>query len=198
MPRLCSVATDSFVLILAVCGFAMRTGEEASSVMFRGWQPQQAPIATRPTTQPATQPAKPREKLAIGGEEFELEIAADDATRARGLMHRDKIDEHGGMLFIYPETQDELGFWMKNCPIDIDILYLDAKGRIVATYTMKAEPTKRDSETETQYEDRLKRYPSRRPAQFAIELKAGTIERLKIEPGQMIEVDVKRLKAMAE
>ncbi len=173
----------------------MPTPAPARSLAGRGAPPATtAPAATLPG-EPAT-PA--REKLEIAGETFELEVAAADKPREKGLMQRERIEDHAGMLFIYPETQDELGFWMKNCPIDIDILYLDHAGRIVSTYKMKSEAPKRDSETESEYEDRLTRYPSRRPAQFAVELKAGTIERLKIKPGQTIEMDVKRLEALAE
>jgi uncharacterized membrane protein (UPF0127 family) len=185
MPRRSFVAIVCMALAFHTDGFAQSSK-------------QTPPPSTQPSAQASTQPEQPRERLFIADEKFELEIAADASSREKGFMHRERIGDHAGMLFIYPETQDELGFWMKNCPIDIDILYLDAKGRIVATHAMKAEPPKRDSETETQYEDRLKRYPSRRPAQFAIELKAGTIERLKIEPGQSLEMDVKRLTAMAE
>jgi uncharacterized membrane protein (UPF0127 family) len=174
----------------------------AALVSAGGFAPQRhAPDTTAATapatsTAPATQPK--REKLTIAGEVFQLEIAADEAAREKGLMHRERIDDHGGMLFIYPEPQSELGFWMKNCPIDIDILYVDHAGRVVSTYRMQEAPARRPGESESDYDDRLPRYPSKRPAQFAIELKAGTIERLKIKPGHEIEMDVTRLERLAE
>lgn len=179
---LLAISTCTAALALA-CGFTPR--------------PHVSPPSTAPaaSTAPDSQPA--REKLEIAGEVFELEVAADSASREEGLMHRQRIDDHGGMLFVYPETQAELRFWMKNCPIDIDILYVDHEGRIVSTYRMKSAPAMRKGESEEGYDARLPRYPSKRPAQFAIELKAGTIERLKIKPGEVIEMDVKRLEAMA-
>lgn len=69
---------------------------------------------------------------------------------------------------------------MRDCPIDIDIIFLDPSGRITAMHHMPAEPP-RDPETEPEtgvpstdkYEQRLKRYPSRYPAQFVIELAGG-------------------------
>ena len=71
------------------------------------------------------------------------------------------------------------------------------KGRIVQCHKMKKEPPRRDDEPEWSYEWRLKSYPSRRPAQFVIELRAGSIDRLKLEPGQTIELDYARLRRMA-
>lgn len=138
-----------------------------------------------------------RERIIIAGETFELEVAADDAARAAGLMHRDSIDANGGMLFIYPRAAMR-SFWMANCKVDIDILFLDAKGKIVALHRMKAEPLRGEYESETAYHARLKRYSSRRAAQFAIELKAGTIDRLELKVGQIIEMDYDRLKQLAE
>ena len=157
-----------------------------------------SPPATSPD-EPATQPQNKNaviEKVTIGGEQFRLELAADPPTRAKGLMGRTSIATYGGMLFVHtrPELQ---GYWMAHCQTDMDIMFLDTRGRIVAAYTMKMEPPKRDDETEWQYEARMKRYESRQPAQFAIELKAGTIERLKLKAGMVINLDLERLKKLA-
>lgn len=153
------------------------------------------PKGTPPASQPASAPAT--EKLTIGGEEFELEIAATPEARERGLMGRDEIKEHSGMIFIYAWAQT-LSFWMKNCPIEMDILFINDKGVIVAAHRMKPAPAMRPGESESAYDARLPRYESRRPAQFAIELKAGTIERLKIKPGDRIEMEVQRLTKLAQ
>jgi uncharacterized membrane protein (UPF0127 family) len=149
-----------------------------------------------PPAPDAKAPPPPREEVVIGGEVFQLEIAADPVARARGLMGRERIDEHGGMLFVYRDARRRT-FWMKNCLVNIDLLYLDSKGRIVQCCRMKRESPRREDETEWAYEWRLKSYPSRRPAQFVIELKAGSIERLKIERGQALELDRARLRRMA-
>lgn len=138
----------------------------------------------------------PREEIVIAGENFKLEVAATPPSRARGLMERTEIDEHGGMLFIYRDVRRR-SFWMKNCLVDIDLLYLGSKGRIVGCHKMKKEPPRRADETDAAYEWRLKSYRSRRPARFVIELKAGTIDRLKLKAGQTIELDYSRLRKMA-
>src|SRR5438552_14383164 len=86
--------------------------------------------ASRPASaqdsKPGSQPAVPTEKVIIAGEQFNLEIAADGAAREKGLMGRDHIDPHGGMVFIFPIAQTH-EFWMKNCPIDIDVIFLDSQ-----------------------------------------------------------------------
>ena len=135
----------------------------------------------------------PKEQIVIGDETFKLEVAADVETRAQGLMNREKIDEHGGMIFIYKRARVR-SFWMKNCLVDIDLLYLDGRGRIVSMHKMKKEPARSENESVIDYERRLKRYPSRRPAQFIIELQAGSIDRLKPKVGQTIELDLPRLR----
>lgn len=111
-------------------------------------------------------------------------------------MNRDHIDPHGGMIFIYPDPQT-MAFWMKNCPIEMDIVYVDAKGVITATHRMRPAPPMRKGETESEYDGRLPRYESGKPAQFAIELKAGTVFRLKLRPGDRIDLDVERLAKLA-
>ena len=135
----------------------------------------------------------PKEQIVIAEETFKLEVAADVKTRAKGLMGREKIDEHGGMIFIYKRAQPQ-SFWMKNCLIDIDIVYLDSRGRIVSMHKMKKERLRGENETAFDYERRLKRYPSGRSSQYIIELKPGSIDRLKLKPGQTIELDLPKLR----
>ena len=58
-----------------------------------------------------------------------VEIAADDETRAQGLMYRDHIDPGKGMLFVFPRD-DVFSFWMKNTRIPLDMIWIDANRRI--------------------------------------------------------------------
>lgn len=137
------------------------------------------------------------EAVEIKGHRFVLEVAKDDHARAQGLMHRESIPEYGGMLFIFPEAALR-AFWMGNCKIDIDIIFLDARGIITATHRMKKEGPPLEGESDIEYELRLPRYPSRMPAQFAIELRAGWLDKLDLKPEDRIELDLTRLKALAE
>ena len=64
------------------------------------------------------------------GFRVELEVAGTDEARARGLMFRDTLDEHEGMLFPF-DVPGRYGFWMKNVRIPLDIIWLDTRGRVV-------------------------------------------------------------------
>ncbi len=123
----------------------------------------------------------------LGGVAHELELASDPATRERGLMGRTEIAPTGGMLFVFPDEAPRQ-FWMRDCPVDIDIAFLDARGRIVATHRMKAEPPQRPGESEEQYLGRLRGYPSFAPARFAIELRAGTLVARRLSVGARVDL----------
>lgn len=144
-------------------------------------------------------PTDDREHVVIQGETFKLELALTQPARNHGLMGRTSLEPDGGMLFVFPEASYQ-SFWMKDCLIDIDLIFLDPRGRITALHSMKAIPPRRDTESEFEYEDRARRessYGSSFPAQFAIELKAGTLDRLDLKVQDKIELDLQRLKDRA-
>jgi hypothetical protein len=136
------------------------------------------------------------ERVVINGETFWLEVSADEASRTRGLMYRESIPDDGGMLFIFPDSAVR-PFWMGNCLVDIDIIFVDGGGRVTAVHRMQAETPRRSDESDIAYRRRLRDYSSVYPATFAIELKAGTLDRLRVRVEDRIDLDTDRLKALA-
>jgi uncharacterized membrane protein (UPF0127 family) len=145
----------------------------------------------------AESPPTPTVTILIGENVFELEVAADPARRERGLMERYELPPDRGMLFVFPDEAPRR-FWMKHTRIDLDIVYLDSAGQVVATATMRTEVPQGDRESETHYEDRLPYYPSTGPARFAIEFRSGTLALLRLAPGDRLNLDTARLAALAQ
>lgn len=46
-------------------------------------------------------------------------------------MYRESLAEKTGMLFLFPYDDDSHKFWMKNTLIPLDIIWLDASGRVL-------------------------------------------------------------------
>jgi len=135
-------------------------------------------------------------EIAIGGETFTLELSTDMASRVHGLMERTSIPDHGGMLFVFTESK-ERSFWMANCLVNIDLLFLDSRGTITATHEMKIEEPQGTEESQWEYEGRLQHFYSNGPARFAIELQEGSIQRLHLRVNDRISLDLQDLRNVA-
>ena len=57
----------------------------------------------------------------INNQQIPLEIMSTPNAKATGMMGRDQLD--GGMLFPFEEV-GERSFWMKDCNIPLDILFI--------------------------------------------------------------------------
>jgi len=113
--------------------------------------------------------------LRVGGVPLKVEVAALPKERERGLMFRDSMGDHEGMLFIFKEGTKQR-FWMKNTRIPLDIGYFSSKGSLVEVH--KAKP----------YD--LSGVPSRsRDIQFVLELNKGAYKQLGIKIGDRIDLE---------
>jgi len=101
-------------------------------------------------------------RVDLAGQSYRVRIAADDESRALGLMYRKHMPADEGMLFLFREPQ-ALAFWMKNTLIPLDILYFDASGKLVSM-VQNAQPCGRGP---------CPGLPSTAPAKFVLELNAG-------------------------
>jgi len=127
----------------------------------------------------------------LGGERFHLELALDPDSRFKGLSGRRTMAEDRGMLFVFPDERVR-SFVMRDCWFPIDVIFLDAAGRVVKVHTMSVEPMDR------RFEERLlTRYSSEYAVVAAIELHGGEAARLGLTPGTRVELPLERLKAAA-
>ena len=113
----------------------------------------------------------------LGGQRYAIEIADDDAERARGLMHRDALPDQSGMLFIH-DAEEPQAYWMKNTKIPLDILYFD-NGRKLVSQQRDIPPCSLG--------DACPSYPSNAAARYVLELNAGEAARLKLQDGAELQ-----------
>lgn len=138
----------------------------------------------------------PTAPVTINGRRFVMELALDDASRLKGLSGREHLDPDKGMLFVFPSAERR-AFVMRDCPSPIDIAFLDASGRVVALHHMTPDPPRAEGETDMQYEYRLTQYPSRFPAQFAVETAGGRLSDVGLKEGDVVRFDAEALKRRA-
>jgi uncharacterized membrane protein (UPF0127 family) len=122
----------------------------------------------------ATSPSGlPMTAMQIGSRTYQLEIAADDASREHGLMERDSMESDHGMIFVFPDCQDR-SFWMHHTRFPLDIIFADDHDKVVSTQSMKAY-------------DESSTY-SKGPAKFAIELNVGEAASCGVKPGDTLQI----------
>lgn len=109
---------------------------------------------------------------ASGTHRFTVEIAADDAARAEGLMFRQSMADDHGMLFDFKRDQPA-AFWMKNTYIPLDMVFIRGDGTVVNI----AENTVPMSEEGV---------PSAAPVRFVLEVNAGITRKLGLKPGDHV------------
>ena len=111
---------------------------------------------------------------------FIVEIAKTDQQQRQGLMFRRRLASNEGMLFVYSSAKI-LRMWMKNTYLPLDMLFIDAKGRIVNI-------------VERTVPGSLETISSVERAIAVLEVNGGTTSRLKIQKGDRVRHRAFRLK----
>lgn len=108
--------------------------------------------------------------------DFNVELADTDEKRRRGLMFRERLPRMSGMLFDYG-TPRRVAIWMKNTNISLDILFIDADGRIVNIH-------------ERALPGSLDHMLSNGRVLAVLELNAGTVDEFSISVGDVVEYGI--------
>lgn len=68
--------------------------------------------------------------LKLAGRDVQVELALDDAARARGLMFRTELADDRGMLFVFTKEAMQ-HFYMRNTLIPLDLVFLESNGTVI-------------------------------------------------------------------
>jgi uncharacterized membrane protein (UPF0127 family) len=120
--------------------------------------------------------------LDIGQKSYSLEVADTAQTRQVGLMNRSKLDENGGMIFIFDGT-GIYPFWMKDTLIPLDMIWLNDQKEIVHIKE-NAQPCSTTIGAICSSIIPLK------PALYVIELNGGEVEKLGLKTGDKINFEL--------
>jgi hypothetical protein len=104
---------------------------------------------------------------------FTVELAVDGDQRAHGLMDRRHMPRDHGMLFDFGQARQVM-MWMKNTYLPLDMLFIAGDGKI-ETIRENAVPL-----SEAIIDSRV-------PVAFVLELNGGTVRRLGIAPGDIVD-----------
>jgi uncharacterized membrane protein (UPF0127 family) len=110
-------------------------------------------------------------EISINGKIINVEIALNNAERAKGLMKRKSLDPDSGMLFVFPYDR-RLSFWMKNTSIPLSIAYISSDGVIKEIRDMKPFS--------------LSPVNSKYSVKFALEVEQGYFDEIGVKPGDRI------------
>jgi hypothetical protein len=110
--------------------------------------------------------------LTINDTELHVEAAVTQEEKQRGLMHRKKLADDRGMLFVYEEDR-VMSFWMKNTIIPLSIAFITKDGEIIDIKDLTPR-----SERSVQ---------SSRSVRYALEVNQGFFSRHGIREGDQVQ-----------
>lgn len=113
-------------------------------------------------------PVKP---LSIGIHAIQAEVAANEAQRQQGLMHRQKMAANEGMLFVFGAPVTTC-MWMKNTFIPLSAAFIDTEGKIVNIEDMQPQS--------------LEPHCGKKRVAYVLEMNQGWFKQRNIKPGMAI------------
>lgn len=123
-------------------------------------------------------PAQNQGRVCFGQECFSVELALTPEQQARGLMNRTHLDPDKGMLFVFAQ-EGIYGFWMKDTLIPLDMVWMDSNGTVV--FIAKGEqPCGMVCPTINPGAE----------AKYVLEVNAGTADRIGLDIGSSMQINI--------
>lgn len=88
--------------------------------------------------------------IKIGEKQYKVKEAQTELEREKGLQGVTDLPKDEGMLFYFDEPQS-VSFWMKDTPIDLDIVFIDEDENVISVFKGKANSTKAITENNVLY-----------------------------------------------
>ena len=141
--------------------------------------PQPTPAAQAHATSPA---GLPTTTLRVAWHTIAVEVAADEASRERGLSGRAALPPDAGMLFDMGQVMTPR-FWMKDMRFALDLVWIGADKRVAGVSAgVQPQPGVPDSA--------LRLYASPAPVRYVLEVDAGAAQRLGLRQGAQVAFDL--------
>lgn len=118
--------------------------------------------------------------VSIGNASYSVDLAITPEERQQGLSGREHLPLDTGMLFVFEEERP-LHFWMKEMHFPLDIIWIDARCRLVSVSANVPKPPPNAGN------DEIPRARSPSPARYVLEVNAGEAERNGLQPGDAVE-----------
>jgi uncharacterized membrane protein (UPF0127 family) len=128
-------------------------------------------------------PPRPATTLVMlpDGSTVHVELAKTNAEREYGLMGRMSLPQGHGMLFIH-DHPGEYSYWMYQCKIGLDIIWMDANHRIVEL-SPNTPPCKGKASTCPSYGGHV-------TSLYVLELPVGSIKAHDLQVGQAVNFNL--------
>ncbi len=112
--------------------------------------------------------------ITVGSRAVQMQVAVLPEELQHGLMFRPRLEPEEGMVFVFTRAQ-QMGFWMRNTEIPLDIGYFDPSGELKEIYPMYPHDERPVSSHS-------------RSIQFCLEMNQGWFRSHGVKPGDRLDL----------